>query len=57
MATGNNPYERRIEIIETGEVFENIFECAKAIDGEAKYIHRTTRNSNWEYKGLHFRYI
>lgn len=48
---------RKVRIIETGEVFDNIFDCADYLDGDAKFIHRTTLNSNWEYKGYRFEYI
>lgn len=49
--------EQPIRIIETGETFKNIFECADAIDGNPRLIHRTTMNSNWEYRGMRFEYV
>lgn len=53
---GYFPYKHPVKITDTGEVFENIFECAKAVDGLAKEIHRCTMNSEFQYKGYHFEY-
>lgn len=54
---GNDPDNRPIEIITTGEAFQNIFECARHIRGYAKEIHRTMWNRGYTYKGLQFRYF
>lgn len=51
------PATDQVRIVETGEIFDNIFVCAKAIKGDAKQIHKCTLNSNWEYKGYHYEYI
>lgn len=54
---GNDPDQRPIEILNTGDIYDNIFECARAIGGYAKHIHRTMYNHNHTYKGLRFRYL
>lgn len=54
---GMDPHSQRIRIIETGETFHDILACADYLDGDAKWIHRATMNSNWEYKGYHFEYV
>lgn len=46
-----------IRIINTGQVFKNIFECADELDMNPRLIHKTTMNSNWEYRGLRFEYV
>lgn len=53
---GADPDNRPIEILDTGEEYRNIFECAKAIGGYAKLIHRTMYNHGYTYKGYQFRY-
>lgn len=46
-----------IRIVGTDVVYKNIFECADDIDGNPRLIHRTTLNSNWEYRGMRFEYV
>lgn len=53
---GMDPDNRPIEILNTGQIFPNIFECARAINGYAKEIHRTMYNHGYSYKGLQFAY-
>lgn len=53
---GQDPDNRPIEIVTTGEVYPNIFECAKAIGGYARDIHRSMYNYQYTYKGLQFAY-
>lgn len=53
---GMDPDNRPIEVITDGTVYPNIFECARAIGGYAKDIHRTMYNHGYTYLGLQFRY-
>lgn len=53
---GMDPDNRPIEILTTGEVYRNIFDCARAIGGYAKNIHRTMYNHHSSYMGYQFRY-
>lgn len=46
----------KVKIVETGEIFESITDCAKAINGSAGTIHdviHKNRNRH-SHKGLHF---
>lgn len=54
---GMDPDNRPIEVTTTGDVYSNIFECARAIGGYAKLIHRTMYNHSYTYKGLQFCYV
>ena len=45
-----------VRIIETGEVFDSIRECANAIDGDPSRICACMRGRNGSYRGLHFEY-
>lgn len=50
---------KRIRIIETGEVYDSITECANSMDGSAGTIHdalHKNRNKH-TYKGKHFELI
>ena len=49
----------KVRIVETGEEFNSISDCAKAIDGSSGIIHdiiNSNRNRH-TYKGLHFEKI
>ena len=48
---------QRVKIVETGEVFESITDCASALNGSAGTIHDVLhKNRNrTAYKGLHFK--
>lgn len=48
---------RPIRIRQTGEIFENSLECAKAIDGSESMILLSAKTSNVTYKGLNFEFI
>lgn len=52
---GTSP--RKIEIIETGEIFNSQAECARAIDGSISRISLCARDPVKTHKGLHFRRI
>lgn len=53
---GMDPDNRPVEILDTGEVYRNIFDCARAIGGLARDIHRSMYNRQYTYKGLRFAY-
>lgn len=46
----------KIRIVETGEVFDSILDCAKALHGSAGSIHDALCNNRnrTTYRGLHF---
>lgn len=44
-------------IIETGEVFNSIGGCARAIDGNRVHIGECCRNERETHKGLHFEFV
>lgn len=50
---------RRIRIVETGEIFNSISDCAKAINGSAGTIHDVLHNNRnrTSYRGLHFEFV
>ena len=57
----NHPGEyqkRKIRIIETGEIFDGVTDCAIAINGDFRNVHRSL-NSDRKYSvnGLHFEYV
>ena len=46
-----------VRIIETGEVFESITECEKAIDGNNRHICDCLSGRQKTHRGYHFEYI
>lgn len=46
-----------VKIIETGETFNSIGECARAIDGNRVHIGACARGERQSHKGLHFKFI
>ena len=48
---------RKVEIVETGEIFPSISECARLIKGSAGGICQCVNHKKEKYRGLHFRYI
>lgn len=44
-------------IIETGEVFQTLHECEKAIDGNNRHINDCLRGRQNTHRGYHFEYI
>lgn len=48
---------RKIRIVETGQVFDNMGECARAIHGDSGNISRCVRNPSKTYKGYHYEVI
>lgn len=54
---GLSPDEKPVRDLETGLVYDNIFLCAAAIDGYARHIDKSMRNSEFSYKGKKFQYV
>lgn len=54
---GDRPDIRRVRNKDTGDVYHNIFEAARAVKGYATMIDRSMRNSEFEYKGFQFEYL
>ena len=50
-------HNRTIRIIETGEIFDSIKECAKKINGYECDIIRCLQKNNYTHKGYHFEYV
>ena len=48
---------RKVEIIETGEVFESQAECARAISGSVGAISQCVNGTRNKHKGYHFRRV
>ena len=46
---------KKVRIIETGEVFNSISECARTINGSAGAICQCVNNKKDTYRGLHFK--
>ena len=44
----------RVRVVETGEVFDSIKDCALSIDGESSNICACLHGRHKHYKGLHF---
>lgn len=55
--TGLNPHERPVRIIETGETFKSVKDCAKAIDGDIQNVSHCINGKLKSHKGLHFEAI
>lgn len=54
---GLNPHKHPVKIIETGEIFESIEDCANAIDGDKSNICTCLKGRLGSHKGLHFEYV
>jgi hypothetical protein len=48
---------KAVMIIETGDVFDTVKECAQAIDGYTNMIHKCLKGTAESHHGYHFRYI
>lgn len=48
---------RPFRVVETGEVFETLHECEKAIDGNNRHINDCLRGRQQTHRGYHFEYI
>ena len=53
----NPPGEQPVKIIETGEVFKSISECARQINGHESGIRKCLYGERNTHKGLHFEYV
>ena len=53
----NPPGEQPVKIIETGEVFKSISECARQINGHESGIRKCLYGERHTHKGLHFEYV
>lgn len=51
---GLNNHRKPVRIIETGEVFDSLKDCAKAINGHNSNIHHCLTGKINSHKGLHF---
>lgn len=51
------PGEKPVRIIETGEIFKSITECARAIDGDVQDVSACLKGKRKSHKGLHFEYV
>lgn len=54
---GVHPGAHKIRIVETGEEFVSIADCARHIKGHTKYIYRCLNGEKTSYKNLHFENI
>lgn len=46
-----------IRIVETGEVFNTLFDCEKSIDGNNRHINDCLRGRQKTHRGYHFEYV
>lgn len=53
----NSPYAQRVQIVETGDIYDSIRKCAKSINGERKSIISCLNGKQRTHKGMHFRRI
>lgn len=57
----NHPgaYQKRpIKILETGEIFDGVVNCAKAVDGDFRNVYRSLNTKEkYAVNGLHFEYV
>ena len=47
----------KVKIVETGEIFENAYECAKAINGNAQDIYRCLYGKTKTHKKYHYEVV
>ena len=47
----------KVKIVETGEVFENAYECAKSIHGNAQNIYKCIDGSRKTHKKYHYEVV
>lgn len=48
---------RKVQIVETGEIFSSIAECARAIDGSISAISMCVNGKRNKHRNLHFREV
>ena len=54
---GLNTHRKKVQIVETGEIFNSLKECADAIDGSSANIVNCLNGKLKHYKGLHFKEV
>ena len=55
--SGGRGQIRKIRIVETGQIFDNMAEVAKFVNGDSGNISRCVRNQSKTYKGYHYEAI
>lgn len=52
---GSGPYPyKKVRVVETGEVYSNLHECARAIDGREGSISHCLKGNRKTHRGYHF---
>lgn len=51
------PKEKRVRIVETGEMFQSITKCAEAISGDVQNVSACLNGKRATCNGLHFEYV
>lgn len=49
--------ERKVEIIQTGDVFDSVAECARAIGGYKNLVHKCLKGTAHSHMGYTFKYV
>lgn len=52
-----DPQKRKVRIVETGEIFDSIRECAKAINVKEQHVWACLNGQRYTRNGLHFEYV
>lgn len=47
----------RVRIVDTGEIFPNVYECARAVNGDASTIYKCLRGDRNMHMGVRYEYI
>ena len=48
---------RKVQIVETGEIFDSQADCARAINGSTSRVSMCSRDPNKTHKGYHFKRV
>lgn len=48
---------RKILVVETGDIYNSVQQCADAINGRREGIYSVLSDRAWTYKGYHFQYV
>lgn len=48
---------RPVQIIETGQIFDSVRDCAKFVNGHASGIYAVIGGRAWTYRGYHYQYV
>lgn len=57
MIANRKPYKTRVRIVETGEVFDSIRECARSINGDQPTITACLKGRHKTHHGYHYEYV